>query len=178
MAQTQAAQADERDEDFEPAPKRVQLPKDGKLRVFLFVHEGDLETKAALNHLDKYPDDPPDAKIATIRKVSELRLDRIRENMIIIPVVRRIDRDRSETIELNGRFRIKEHHAPIEERAPIDCSKFCRDAAAGDLEADSAIDENGLVNELGRRCTPAAPRVERRGDGKGGHTRWLTLRWG
>lgn len=168
----------------QPQPQQQQTAhsgpakSDGKLRVYLYVHEGDLEAKKAREYLEKYDDDAPDAKVATIRKVSELRLDRIREHWIIIPVVRDITSDRAESIEINGRFRVTEHHGKVRECTPIHAADFCKDAPDGDMSGSNAIDENGLVNRIAQVCGPAAPRVQNRGDGRGNNVRWLVLRWG
>src|SRR5882757_3631549 len=117
MGQPQAAQ-----QQPARAPER-----DGKLRIYLYVNEGDLESKLALKYLDKYADDPPDSRVYNIRKVSEIRLERARENWVIIPVVRDINRDRNEPIEINGRFRTQEHHGEVRECTPVDLADFCRD---------------------------------------------------
>lgn len=98
------------------APQQQErLERDGKLRIYLYVNEGDLEHKHAMKYLEKYADDAPDARVATVRKVSEIRLDRARENWVIICVVRNINADYNEPKEINGRFRTDEHHGAVRE---------------------------------------------------------------
>ena len=161
-------------------------PKKGLTSIYLYIDEGPLEAAAALEFLAKYPDDAPDADPddpITVRKVSEVRLDRLRETDVIVPIVRdiRLDRNVSATMpsghpDKPDRLVQHEKRGPVFECKPVAVSKFYTRAKSRDGE--DSFDESGLVNAIGAVCMPAAPRIRRRGDGKGNHNNWLTLRWG
>ena len=168
-------------------PQQMEQPqtrkRDGKQRIYLYVDEGPKEADEALVYLEKYPDDPDDADELTTRKTAEIRLDRLNESHVIVCVVRDINKDRMRDVQIEkersdapilmGR---REFRGPVKECAPVEVAKFY--SRAKSRHEEDSFDEDGLIRAVGSVCMPAAPRVQRRGDGKGNHTRWLTLRWG
>lgn len=183
-----AGEAAEQLEPIEPQKRRARevKPWDGRFRVYLYVFEGPGEEKLATSYLEAREKDEPNVyardvvlngkKQKRARWTNELRLDKMRENWLIIPIVRDQNRDYSESVEVANRFKTVEHKAPVEEREAIEVGHFLKAAESDD--GDDDLHQSDLVNHIAKLSLPAAPRIQRRGDGKGNHVNWLTLRWG
>lgn len=158
-----------------------QVPKwDGKTRHYLYV-ASDVDRRLAREYLARYPDDDPKDKRVMVRKVSELRLDRLNDDHVIIPIVRDIpDQPKRRVPEVGpGGKEIMldvEEVGKMRECKPVPVAGHY--TPAPDRESEASFDVGGLINAIGAVCLPCCPRIERRGDGKGNHVEWLVLKTG
>lgn len=162
---------------------------DGKERIYLCV-EGLLGDRDVIAKLKQHPDDDPNSETVTIRKVDAIRLDRLNETHIVIPVVRDINANckrkglrPSEVVGGAPMVETWEEPGPVIECNPVAVADFYKRARGRDAEPH--FDRDGFISAVGAVCMPAAPRTSWRAasalvgpGGKRQEHEYLVLRWG